>query len=439
MTRLPNNRVQGRSLAALRLSLSALALSVLLPAPGRTAEPELLAPPSPLQTLGWPSLRDGERCLPLQNAVDVALGPEKKAWSITILNEQGSVLAAVNGAAALIPASNQKLITTAYALDQLGPDFRLRTRLLQRSDGVLELEGEGDPDLGIAGLQRLAMAALGQGGSRREASGSIQLMLREEPPQRWWPRDWPQADRMEAYGAPVTRLALTSNALGMAVQNPAGRFQSLFTKEVQRQGGRVALKVVHPTQGSLEQQGGVDDLLVLHEEVSAPMHSLLSLSNTESHNFTAEVLLREASDQWDVTRASQRAQLWMQGQHLPTSGLRIADGSGLSRSNRVSSQTLAALLLRMHQHPLGPYYQASMAIAGRRGTLRNYFRGSSLDGKLWAKTGTLRGVRSVSGFLETSDGLRFVSLISNGSWAPNETIGTVLKAAQKFSRCSALT
>jgi D-alanyl-D-alanine carboxypeptidase/D-alanyl-D-alanine-endopeptidase (penicillin-binding protein 4) len=140
-----------------------------------------------------------------------------------------------------------------------------------------------------------------------------------------------------------------------------------------------------------------------------------------------------------VTRASERAQLWMRSQHLPTTGLRIADGSGLSRLNRVSSQTLAALLLRMHQHPLGPYYQASMAIAGRRGTLRNYFRGSSLDGKLWAKTGTLRGVRSVSGILETSEGLRFVSLISNGSWAPNETIGTVLKAAQQFSRCSAST
>ena len=94
------------------------------------------------------------------------------------------------------------------------------------------------------------------------------------------------------------------------------------------------------------------------------MHALLSLANTESHNFTAEVLLREGADSWDLNRALLANTQWLQAQGMPMRGLRIRDGSGLSRANRVTSRTLATLLWRMAQHPLGAYYQASMAIAG---------------------------------------------------------------------------
>ena len=47
------------------------------------------------------------------------------------------------------------------------------------------------------------------------------------------------------------------------------------------------------------------------------MHALLSLANTESHNFTAEVLMREAADAWDVNRAALATTRWMQAQGLP--------------------------------------------------------------------------------------------------------------------------
>ena len=177
--------------------------------------------------------------------------------------------------------------------------------------------------------------------------------------------------------------------------------------------------------------------VVLHSEDSAPMHALLSLANTESHNFTAEVLMREAADAWDVNRASWATTRWMQAQGLPMTGLRVRDGSGLSRGNRLTSRSLSVLLWRMSQHPLAAYYQASMAIAGQRGTLRNFFRGTSLQGRFWGKTGTLTGVRSISGILETADGHRYVSMISNGAYAPNSVMGRILLASQRISRCPA--
>ena len=78
-------------------------------------------------------------------------------------------------------------------------------------------------------IQKFAMVALGQGGSSStssSASAPVQLMVREEPRQLWWPADWDPADRSYAYGAPITRLALTSNALHMAVMDPAARLQA---------------------------------------------------------------------------------------------------------------------------------------------------------------------------------------------------------------------
>jgi D-alanyl-D-alanine carboxypeptidase/D-alanyl-D-alanine-endopeptidase (penicillin-binding protein 4) len=177
------------------------------------------------------------------------------------------------------------------------------------------------------------------------------------------------------------------------------------------------------------------EAVLIHEESSIDMHGLLSLANTESHNFTAEVLLRSAAGTWDLPEAARLETLWLSRQGLPMEGVRIVDGSGLDRANRLTSRFLAALLLRMNQHPYARNYVASMSVAGRRGTLRNLFKGSSLDGNLFGKTGTLTGVRAISGVLQTQDGPRFVSAISNGAGAPNQTIGAILRQVQNVSLC----
>ncbi len=394
----------------------------------------LTMPPSPPPTeQPLPQLQPGRSCPALQTALRTNVGSEARVWSVTVLNSDGDVLGNINGAVPRIPASNQKLISTAYALDRLGPDFRLKTRLIQRPDGSLELNGQGDPDLGIAGLQRFVLAALRQGGARGNSVAGVKLMVREEPRSNWWPSDWHPADRGYAYGAPITRLALTSNAVGGAVSDPYSRLQRLFQQEALRRGGTVQIQRGQPVAETLSavQQNTV----VLHEESSAPMHALLSLANTESHNFTAEVLMRQASGLWDVRAASRSTERWMFEQGLPIQGLRVADGSGLSRNNRVTSKTIAALLMRMDQHPFSAYYQASMAIAGQRGTLRNLYRGSVLDGRFRGKTGTISGVRSISGYLQTVDGPRYVSMISNGSVRPNTVMGQILRSVQRFSPC----
>jgi D-alanyl-D-alanine carboxypeptidase/D-alanyl-D-alanine-endopeptidase (penicillin-binding protein 4) len=387
----------------------------------------------PARPSGLPRLRAGASCPVLQQRLASVLGAERNRWSVTVADDSGRILADVNGTVPRVPASNQKLLSTAFALDRLGPDHRLATRLWRMPDGKLKLTGEGDPDLGLAQLQRLSKLALGQGGSSGGAAGSVTLQLAELPASQWWPAGWHPADRQYAYGAPVTRLALTSNSLGQAVSNPAARLRTLLDREISRQGGRARLELVPASDRSPGERDGV----LLHEESSAPMHALLSLANTESHNFTAEVLLRQAAGTWNHNQAIREQYGWLSQQGLPMQGIRLADGSGLDRANRLTSQMVAALLVRMAHHPYNAYYQASMAIAGQRGTLRSLYRGTSLAGRFRGKTGTLRGVRSISGTLETADGPRHVSMIANGAAAPNGTMGQLLRQTQALSPCPA--
>ena len=416
-----------RLLAALLLPAATLLPAAVIAEQGPAPLATMPAAPPPI---GLPQLQSQLSCPALQQRLLATVGGQASLWSITIADSQGRLLADLNGSRPRIPASNQKLVSTAYALDRLGTDYRLSTQLWRLSDGSFRLTGEGDPDLALPQLQRFAKLALGSGGGSGQLPTLLKLQIAEEPRQAWWPQGWHPDDRYYAYGAPITRLALTSNAIHEAVMNPPSRLQNLLQKTMLQQGAKVQVSLISaraPLPG---------DAVLMHQENSAPMHNLLSLANTESHNFTAEVLLRQGAGSWDLGQAIQRQTLWLTEQGLPMQGVRGADGSGLDRANRLTSRFLAALLLRMDQHPYGRAYLASMAVAGQRGTLRNLYVGSPLQGKFYGKTGTITGVRAISGVLVTNDGPRYVSAISNGASSPNNTIGLVLREAQNTRLCA---
>ena len=410
----------------------AQAYSPAIPARVRGLPPRLAALPPLPQAVARPVLQAEISCPALQQRVAAVIGPEAEVWSVSVADARGRLLADLNGTRPRTPASNQKLISTAFALDRLGPDFRLATRLWRLPDGRFRLTGQGDPDLALPHLQRIVrMTVLNSGAS---ATNPVRLELAEEDADAWWPQGWNWADRSTAYGAPVTRLAITSNSIDDAVMNPPARLRILLDRTVATQApGAITINVIS------SREPLPANATLVHEEPSTSMNGLLSLANTESHNFTAEVLLRSAAGTWNEQEAALRATAWLKNQGLPLQGVRVSDGSGLDRSDRVTSRFLTALLLRMDQHPYARYYIGSMAVAGQRGTLRHLFNGTSLDGLLYGKTGTLTGVRAISGVLQTTDGPRFVSAISNGATTPNRTIGRVMEQVQNVSLCASST
>ena len=141
-----------------------------------------------------------------------------------------------------------------------------------------------------------------------------------------------------------------------------------------------------------------------NREKLASLRPLLSAVNRYSNNSRANSLLRRIGGQ----RAARNA---LPNLGLHTSAYKQVDGSGLSRGNRAKASALVSLLQGMYFGNLNKVdrnlendlFYNSLAIAGVNGTLRNRFHNTPVKGRLHGKTGTLRGVRTLSGYLENTD------------------------------------
>lgn len=113
--------------------------------------------------------------------------------------------------------------------------------------------------------------------------------------------------------------------------------------------------------------------------------------------------------------------------------LRMADGSGLSRQNLVSARAIVAILRAMARDArLADAFEASMPVGGRDGTLASRFKGTRAEDNLKAKTGSLRNVRALSGYLRTASGERIVfSAIANHFTTPTSAVDAVVDLAME--------
>jgi D-alanyl-D-alanine carboxypeptidase/D-alanyl-D-alanine-endopeptidase (penicillin-binding protein 4) len=121
----------------------------------------------------------------------------------------------------------------------------------------------------------------------------------------------------------------------------------------------------------------------------------LNMINRDSNNAQADTLLRNIGGQTQV-----QAVLAPLG--IEPDDFVQADGSGLSRRNQVKPLALVTLLKGMYATDDSGLYYDSLPIAGVNGTLRHRFQGSPVQGKVHAKTGTLSGVRALSGYVDTA-------------------------------------
>ncbi|MGB3692271.1 MAG: D-alanyl-D-alanine carboxypeptidase/D-alanyl-D-alanine-endopeptidase [Spirulinaceae cyanobacterium] len=152
---------------------------------------------------------------------------------------------------------------------------------------------------------------------------------------------------------------------------------------------------------------------------SSSLTSWVTTTNRDSNNNYAEILLRFIGG---ATAAKQS--LTQLG--VNPNGFSQADGSGLSRSNSISPDALVDLLQAMTRAKGSDIFYQSLPVGGVSGTLRRRFRSTAAQGKVRAKTGTLRGVRALSGYLEHPEYGRIVfSILIN---QPGQSGDTMLRA-----------
>jgi D-alanyl-D-alanine carboxypeptidase/D-alanyl-D-alanine-endopeptidase (penicillin-binding protein 4) len=141
--------------------------------------------------------------------------------------------------------------------------------------------------------------------------------------------------------------------------------------------------------------------------VPDPLAQDIVLTNKVSQNLHAELFLRRVALQQGTGSiadgvAAVKAMLASAG--VARTSFDFSDGSGMSSYNRVAPRGVVVFLRWIAAQPWGPAWRASLPIAGVDGTVAKRFRGTSLEGKLFAKTGTLNASAALSGYLIAKSG-----------------------------------
>lgn len=172
-----------------------------------------------------------------------------------------------------------------------------------------------------------------------------------------------------------------------------------------------------------------DELIELASVPSPPMSELVKQMMKPSQNLYAHLLFlqvaaRHADHAKDLSATTEdigmkRMAAFTQKVGIARNDVLIEEGSGLSRSTLVTSRATVKLLEFMAQHPYKAAFEEALPIAGKDGTLRLRMRGTAAEGNAHAKTGSLRYVNALSGYVTNRSGERFVfSLLSNAHVAP---------------------
>ncbi|WP_421107230.1 D-alanyl-D-alanine carboxypeptidase/D-alanyl-D-alanine endopeptidase [Streptomyces sp. NEAU-S77] len=327
-----------------------------------------------------------------------------------------------NASTALMPASNAKLATATAALDELGPEHRVATKVVY-SNGTLTLVGAGDRTLSSDDLGEMARTAV----DGLKAAGVTNVKVRiddslfPEPTLAEGWRDYYYDHQV----APVRALSVDGK-LSADTALDAGK---VFAAKLADRGVAVDGDVTRGT-------AGVGDVPVA-QKVSPTVAELVRTMLKTSDNDMAETLLRmtaiKAHKPATFEGGTEAVREVLERYGIPLGNVVLHDGSGLSRATRIPAATIAAILDNAteprHRYPLGPILEG-LPVAGEAGSTLGpeYARFDDPNSKcavneVRAKTGTLTGAIALSGVTQGKDGRwKVFSFVENNSTAENSEI-----------------
>lgn len=419
---------------------SLLLISALVAACGPAA-----APPSPVRT-PLESLR---------SSIDTLVNDPKFANAqlglLIVDPKTGDTLYSRNAGKLFMPASNQKIITSAVALTQLGPDYRYHTVIAKRGvlkdsvlNGDLIVIGRGDPTMSdrvyrSAANEMLSIADSIHARGIRRVTGSLRQGGNAFPDSIYG-YGWEWDDIGGESGAPVDELLYNE---GMVQRTVKVDGRDTVVSVATRTPGYVYLSALY---GALTQRGitvdglvnlTADSLTAAYDTVyivtSPPLREILKHFMKPSQNQIGEALLKTIGlektgiGSADAGVEVETAQLRDWG--VDSTQVVVYDGSGLSRHDLVSPETIVKILSAMQKDTAYSVYYDAFPIAGVDGTIRSRMKGTPAENNLRGKTGTIEFVRSLSGYVDTADGERLVfSFLSNHFTTPVSEITRVQDA-----------
>jgi len=391
--------------------------------------------------------------------------------------EAGRPLLAVREGRLFLPASNQKLLTSATALQRLGGRFRFVTGVFRAGPDVV-VAGEGDPTLGDPHLAERAGRTIYHeldawaAAVRRDANSIRDLVLCIDPRRGGRHPDWPAGQKRKWYVAPVSTLNFHNNCFDVTftsfggrlvpVLSPGGRFFRLIDR-LRRGRSHLWSLTPSPDCGTVTLTGSIrgasdkpQSIAIDRPEMllgrtladrlaragvamtgritaaapseidwasarplcrtATPLFTVMHRANKRSQNMVAEALFLRAGDGTWAGSAEIMTQTLGRTYGLGAGSFTVADGSGMSRRNGVAPGALTKLLTALAARRDSMLVLLSLPVGGVDGTLADRFTTGPGRRRVVAKTGYLAGASSLSGYLlDRSKRVRIVfSIMVNG-------------------------
>ncbi|MER7576258.1 D-alanyl-D-alanine carboxypeptidase/D-alanyl-D-alanine-endopeptidase [Streptomyces sp. NPDC126514] len=368
-----------------------------------------------------------------------ALGERRSAAVVDVTT--GKRLYGAGSGTALTPASTTKIATAAAALSALGPDHRLTTRTALEADtGELVLVGGGDPTLtahedaeGWASLRALAAdtaAALKKDGVREVTLSYDTTLYAGDAVHPIGVND--NLAQVSALMADEARTDDSTGGPAPRAADPAAEASRTFAGLLEDHG----IKTTSP--GPSKATGRARTLA---EVTSPPLAALVERMLTNSDNDIAEALARQTAvatgEHADFDGAGRAIRAELKRLEVPVKGADFKDGSGLDRDDRLTADTLTALLAKAGDpaHPELRPILTGLPVAGFTGTLSSRYTDGAA-GVVRAKTGTLTGVNALAGTVVDQDGhLLAFAFLATDTTDPQAAQSALDAAATALAAC----
>ena len=393
----------------------------------------------------------------------------------------------------LMPASTMKAVTTATALQLLGEDYLFETKLYLAGDDLV-IKGGGDPTLGGSGVNAdfpAWLAALKKAGVTEVVGDVVGDSSYFES--QTTPNDWPWGDVGNYYGAGPSGLNFHKNTFSLTFETgrvgspaklvktwpvpPGVEFENhmrtgsagsgdrgyvyggpgalrISMRGTVPAGGRFQIKGALPDpplmcatafKTFLEENGikvkgaakvgvrSVKEAKLLHTQKSPSLERIMKGTNHRSVNLYADTLFKALTKKGTTKAAAAAMRKHWRRQGVDLTGFVPLDGSGLSPRNTITAKQLVEILQKARLHESGELFKGTLPVAGRSGTVSTLGRGTAMEGKVWAKSGSLTRVRCYAGYLTGNSGREyaFAVLTNNYVKSPKGAIVKLLSAVVK--------
>ena len=454
---LRNDRARRRRtrlrLAALICALAAVAVAVsALRAPPAETAAAVSTPTPKLRTPAWSPRRVPGVFVPLAQQAARKRASAALTQRLTriiagthacvAVDEGGAPLVRIGDGLALAPASTMKLLTATAALARLGAGSRFTTWVVQSPSGDLVVVGGGDPLLAtdafiasrhaqfrFAGAPYTRLAALADAivaAGVHHVSGALVVDDHRDDGVRFlpaWKPIYATEGDVGALGALSVDGGEASATSTLPAADPALRTGQELAALLAARGVTIAGGIRRGVAGATWRS--------IASVKSAPLGAIVEEMLTGSDNYTAEMLVRAIAAASEPTAPASTANgvrfiaHTLPGLGIFTGGLDMRDGSGLAPADRVPCHMLVQVIALSRTARFAAI-DRGLPVAGRTGTLLPRFQGTTLAGRLRAKTGSLDGVVGLAGTVDDPARPQF-AFLANGNFS--EAAGLTLSDA----------